>query len=88
MKEISAEALRERLEIKQMKEQDPLNKYIEAHTRKFGIEPNFIGRVDYGDKAMIKALNDSLIKGIPYDEYEMLNDEEKKEYDEGVLIID
>ena len=54
MKEISAEALRERLEIKQMKEQDPLNKYIEAHIRKFGKEPNFIGMVRFGDKDMIK----------------------------------
>ena len=88
MKEISAEALKERIEIKQMNEKDPLNKYIEAHIRKFGKEPNFIGMVRFGDKDMIKALNDSLIKGIPYDEYEMLNAEEKKAYDEGVLIID
>ena len=66
----------------------PSYKYIQAHKRKFGKEPVFIGRTWIDDPENIKRINDALIKGVPYDEYEMLNEEEKQMYDEGGLIID
>ena len=66
----------------------PSYKYIQAHKRKFGKEPVFIGLTAIDDPENIKLINDALIKGVPYDEYEMLNEEEKQMYDEGGLIID
>ena len=66
----------------------PSHKYVQAHIRKFGKEPVFIGQTWIDDPENIKLINDALIKGVPYDEYEMLNEEEKQMYDEGGLIID
>lgn len=60
---------------------------IKAYKEKFNKEPNIIGMF-WNDK---KQLEDNLKKAIetntPYDEYELLTDEEKIAFDKGLLLF-
>ena len=93
LQKMTREELKIKLQIAESRWQEELSKapsykYIQAHKRKFGKEPVFIGRTWLDDPKNIQLINDALIKGVPYDEYEMLNEEEKQMYNEGGLIID
>lgn len=60
---------------------------ISKHKSKFNKEPNILGMF-WNDP---KQLEDNLTKAIetntPYDEYELLTDEEKIAFDKGLLLF-
>ena len=60
---------------------------ISQHKEKFNKEPNIIGVFWFDNK----ILSDNIIKAIetntPYDEYELLSDEEKIAFDRGELLF-
>lgn len=57
------------------------------HKAKFGKEPNVIGMF-WDDPQLVE---DNILKAIetntPYDEYELLTDEEKEAFDKGMLLF-
>jgi len=56
------------------------------HLETFGIEPNYIGINWRRPREEIdKEILEHIKKGIPYDEYEFLNDEEKEAFNKGLL---
>lgn len=66
---------------------DFVDKNIEAYKSKFHKEPNILGMF-WNDP---QQLEDNLVKAIetntPYDEYELLADEEKIAFDKGMLLF-
>lgn len=60
---------------------------ISKHKSKFNKEPNILGMF-WNDP---QQLEDNLVKAIetntPYDEYELLTDEEKIAFDKGLLLF-
>ena len=56
------------------------------HLETFGIEPNYIG-INWrrSQEEIDKEILEYIKKGIPYDEYEFLNDEEKEAFNKGLL---
>ena len=59
----------------------------DKHKEHFGKEPNIIGMF-WDDPQLVE---DNIIKAIetntPYDEYELLTDEEKIAFDKGLLLF-
>ncbi len=62
-------------------------KEYDKHKEIFGVEPNIIGMFWFDNEILI----DNIIKAIetnkPYDEYELLSDDEKKAFDNGDLLF-
>lgn len=59
----------------------------EIYIKKFGTEPNIIGMF-WSDKDKIyDNLKNAIKTNTPYDEYELLTDEEKIAFDKGLLLF-
>lgn len=60
---------------------------INQHLEAFGVEPYIIGMY-WND---LKTLEDNIVRAIkdnkPYNEYDLLSDEEKKAFDDGSLLF-
>jgi len=65
-----------------------LDPVIVRHIEKFGVAPKYIGANWDMDRDDIKKLiEESIEKGIPYDEYEMMSEEEKRQFDNGEFVF-
>ena len=62
---------------------DTLLKYKEH----FNKEPNIIGMFWFNKKQLEDNLQNAIETNTPYDEYELLTDEEKEAFDKGMLLF-
>lgn len=60
---------------------------IKEHKNKFGIEPIIIGMFWNRPDIIISNILKAIETNKPYDEYEMLSDDEKKAFDNGDLLF-
>ena len=60
-----------------------IKRYIEI----FNKEPNIIGMFWNDQKQLEDNLKKAIETNTPYDEYELLTDEEKKAFDKGMLLF-
>lgn len=60
---------------------------IKQHNEKFGVEPYTIGMFWDDPEYLEEQIAQSIENNTPYDEYEMLSDEEKKAFDSGDLLF-
>jgi hypothetical protein len=60
---------------------------MQAYIRKFGKEPYVIGMFWSDRERFNQNLLDAIKSGVPYNEYEFLDDDEKKAFDEGNLLF-
>lgn len=56
-----------------------------AHKEKFGVEPYIIGMFWDDDEITIANIKQAIKDNKPYNEYELLSDEQKKAYDNNEL---
>ena len=59
----------------------------EEHKKKFGVYPVEIGINWKTPEVVFIGILDAIEKGVPYDEYEMLSDEDKVMFDDGRLFF-
>jgi hypothetical protein len=59
----------------------------QQHEEQFGYPPKYIGLHWNDEEGLIVGLHKSLLKGKPFNEYDMLSAEEKVLYDENRLIF-
>jgi len=57
------------------------------HKEKFGKDPILIGLYFYDPEQTKKNIRNAIKTGKPYNEYELLTDDEKKYYDKGDLVF-
>lgn len=60
---------------------------IKQHKEKFNKEPNIIGMFWSDPKQLEDNLKKAIETNTPYDEYELLTDEEKQAFDKGMLLF-
>lgn len=60
---------------------------IKEHKDTFGVEPNIIGMFWNRPDIIISNIIKAIETNKPYDEYEMLSDDEKKAFDDGDLLF-
>ena len=60
---------------------------IKQHKEKFNKEPNIIGMFWNDPKQLEDNLKKAIEANTPYDEYELLTDEEKIAFDKGLLLF-
>lgn len=60
---------------------------IKEHTKKFNKEPYIIGMFWNNQEALINGILKAIEDNIPYNEYNLLTDKEKKAYDSGELVF-
>ena len=60
---------------------------IKDHIKKFGEEPNIIGMFWKDPEKVAESIIKAIETNKPYNEYELLTDEEKKAFDDGVLLF-
>lgn len=58
-----------------------------VHIDIFGVEPNIIGKFWQNQDLLIENIEKSIEEDTPYDEYELLTDEEKIAFDKGLLLF-
>lgn len=66
---------------------DFIDKNIEAYIEIFNKEPNIIGMFWNDPKQLEDNLKKAIEANTPYDEYELLTDEEKQAFDKGMLLF-
>lgn len=64
-----------------------LNDIIFEHYEKFRKEPNIIGMFWMDDDVLYDKIQKAIETNKPYDEYELLSDDEKKAFDKGELLF-
>jgi hypothetical protein len=57
------------------------------HFDKFGVYPNIIGLFWNDQEAVMDGIEDAIEDGKPYDEYLMLDDEQKQLFDNGRILF-
>ena len=62
-------------------------KYILDYIEYFGQEPNIIGMFWNNQEQLILNIEKAIKDNKPYNEYELLSDEEKKAFDSGELFF-
>ena len=60
---------------------------IKEHKQKFNKEPNIIGMYWNNPNLVIENIIKAIETNTPYNEYELLTDEEKKAFDNGDLLF-
>jgi hypothetical protein len=60
---------------------------IKDHIKKFGEEPNIIGMFWNNPEKVAESIIKAIKENKPYNEYELLTDEEKKAFDDGDLLF-
>ena len=60
---------------------------VEKYFEKFNKEPNIIGMFWNNPEQLINNIIKSIETNKPYNEYELLSDEEKKAFDSGNLVF-
>ena len=60
---------------------------MQAYIQKFGKEPYVIGMFWNNRERFNQNLLDAIKSGVPYNEYELLDDDDKKAFDEGLLLF-
>ncbi len=60
---------------------------IKGYIKKFGKEPYIIGMFWNNQEQLIQNIEKAIEDNKPYNEYELLSDEEKKAFDSGELIF-
>lgn len=66
---------------------DFIDKNIEAYKNHFNKEPNIIGMFWNDQKQLEDNLKQAIETNTPYDEYELLSNEEKIAFDRGELLF-
>lgn len=66
---------------------DFVDKNIEAYKSQFNKEPNILGMFWNYPKQLEDNLTKAIETNTPYDEYELLTDEEKIAFDKGLLLF-
>jgi len=62
-------------------------KHIKDYIKKFGEEPYIIGMFWYDSEKVAESIIKAIETNKPYNEYELLTDEEKKAFDDGELLF-
>jgi len=57
------------------------------HKQKFGKEPYIIGMFWNNSEKVAEGITNAIETNKPYDEYELLSDDEKKAFDDGDLLF-
>jgi len=65
---------------------NPEKIYFDAHVEKFGKEPVFLGFIT--SERVIEQIKESIKNNKPVDDYEDLTPDQKRDYDNGVLLIE
>ena len=60
---------------------------IKEHKEKFNKEPKIINKLWREPEKLYDNLQNSIETNTPYDEYELLTDEEKIAFDKGLLLF-
>ena len=60
---------------------------MQAYIRKFGKKPYVIGMFWSDLERFNQNILDAIESGVPYNEYELLDDDDKKAFDEGLLLF-
>lgn len=60
---------------------------MQAYIKKFGKEPYVIGMFWSNRERFNQNLLDAIESGVPYNEYELLDDDDKKAFDDGLLLF-
>ena len=60
---------------------------ISKHKSKFNKEPNIIGMFWFNKQLLEDNIQNAIKTNTPYDEYELLTDEEKIAFDKGLLLF-
>jgi hypothetical protein len=60
---------------------------MQAYIQKFGTKPYIIGMFWNNRERFNQNLIDAIESGVPYNEYELLVDDKKKAFDEGLLLF-
>ena len=60
---------------------------MQAYIKKFGKEPYVIGMFWNNRERFNQNLLDAIKSGVPYNEYELLDDDDKKAFDDGLLLF-
>ena len=64
-----------------------MNELINNYAIIFGEEPNIIGMFWNNQKKLVENIKKAIKDNKPYNEYELLSDEEKKAFDNGELLF-
>lgn len=64
-----------------------MNDLIEKYFEKFNEEPYVIGMFWNNQEQLIENIKKAIETNKPYNEYELLSDEEKKAFDKGELLF-
>lgn len=64
-----------------------MKRLIEEHKRKLGVEPIIIGIYHKDPDKIADGIEDAIESGKPYNEYDLLTEDEKKKYDNEELIF-
>lgn len=64
-----------------------MNELILTYKKVFNKEPNIIGMFWFDNEILINNIINAIETNTPYDEYELLSDEEKKAFDSGNLLF-
>ena len=62
-------------------------KELDKHNQKFNKEPYIIGMFWNNQEQLIENIINAIKTNKPYNEYDLLSDEEKKEFDKGELLF-
>ena len=60
---------------------------IKEHIEKFGVEPLVIGMYWNNQEYLYALIEKAIESNKPYNEYNLLSDEEKKAFDDGSLLF-
>lgn len=60
---------------------------IKEHVEKFGVEPVVIGLFWDNPEKVLDGIYDAIDEGTPYDEHNLLTEEEREAYDAGELLF-
>ena len=64
-----------------------LNKAYKEHKKKFGVDPYVIGMFWNDREQLLKGIIKAIEENKPYNEYELLSDKDKKDFDNGELLF-
>ena len=64
-----------------------MNELINNYAIIFGEEPNIIGMFWNNKEKLVENIKKAIKDNKPYNEYELLSDEEKKAFDNGELLF-